>query len=81
MNKIQYVKIKIDKEPVEDFLLEVKKEYIFVGDYFKDCENIEEIRDKFYKETQDENISYIHIYVYTSKNNLDKDKFFEYLGE
>ena len=81
MKGIEFVKIEINKSPVDLFLVEVRKTYIFKGEFFNDCETIEEIRDKFYKETQDEYIKYISVWTFKTKEDLDKKKQYEYIGE
>ena len=82
MLKIQYVKAIFEKNsPVENFLVSVKKEFIFKGEHFEDCETIEEMRDKIYVESIEENISYFHLYTFKSKKDLEKGKQYEYIGE
>lgn len=79
--EVKYVKIRFRKIPVEPFIVECNKEFVMKGEHFDDCETIEEIRDKFYDETQDENIEWIEVYTYNNKQDLDNDKSYESLCE
>lgn len=82
MKKIKYVKVIITNEVVEPFLISVKKEFVFYGEYFKECDTIEEIRDKFLEELNPENVvKYTKIFTYTNKTNLNKGKQYEYVGQ
>lgn len=81
-HNIKYVDVIIDCSVVESFLKKVEHRFVFKSDYFSDCENIEEIRDKFYEGLNpDYVVDYIHIYLYKSEEDLDNEDFVEYLGE
>lgn len=81
--KIKFIKfITTHYNPPEDNLIEVKKEFLFNAEQFKNNETIEEIRDQFYIEiNSNQVIDYLEIYTYLTKKDLKTDKFQEYLGE
>jgi hypothetical protein len=83
MRNIRYVKVKIENPcPIEDFLFGVTKEFIFLGDYFRDCETIEEIRDMFLEGLNpDERFDFIEVRTFTSKKNLYANKQHELICE
>jgi hypothetical protein len=76
MNKIKYVSVETQNDsPVENFLIQVKKVFVFEGNYFDDCENIEEIRDKFENGNNPDNIyNWIIVKTFTTKKNMENDK-------
>ena len=79
MKNIIYVKVIITKTPVETFLVEVKKEFVFKGDYFEDCDTIEEIRDMFYDGLDEGSIDFLELSIY--KKDYKNSKAFEILCE
>jgi hypothetical protein len=80
MKNIELVKVIITKTPVERFLKSVIKKFVFYGYYFEDCETIEEVRDKFYQESEDV-IDFIEIYTYRNEKDLKQCKQDEALAE
>jgi hypothetical protein len=65
MKNIEYVSIKIECVPVESYLQKVNHEFVFKGEFFEECETIEEIRDKFYLNLRNDYVvDYIHIFLY-----------------
>ena len=76
--KSEKVKITIETQPVETYLIEdVKHTFVFDNKYFSNCETIEEIRDFFYENLREDYVvNYIHIYTLDENN-----KQIEYLGE
>jgi len=81
MKNIELIKIRVKKTPIELFLVEVYKEFVFKGEYFNDCETIEEVRDKFYKETRIECIEFIEIYTFKSSKDYVDENVYETLYE
>mgnify|MGYP006287839993 CR=1 FL=1 len=82
MKGIKYVDVKYECIAVEPYLEKVKKRLLFNGDFFGDCETIEECRDKFYTNYHGEDrITYIEFRTYKSKEDLENKKFDEYIGE
>jgi len=80
--KIKIIKAIITITPVENYLKEVKKEFVFDSSYFEKCETIEEIRDMFYEGLNDNYIvEYTEIYTYKTKKDYEKNKQYEYIGE
>lgn len=76
MKKIKYASIETHNDhPVENFLIQVKKVFVFQGNYFDDCETIEEIRDKFENDNNPDNrYNWIIVKTFTTKKNMENDK-------
>lgn len=80
--KEKIIKIVIECTPVENYLKEVHHTFVFKGEYFDNCETIEEVRDKFYEGLRkDYVLEYIHIYIFLDQDRYKNDEFIEYLGE
>ena len=81
MKEVEYVKVVFSVTPVEPYLVSHSKEFVFKGEHFSNCETIEEIRDMVLEDTSIDRIEYIHIWTYKNREDMNKDKQFDYLGE
>ena len=80
MKGIKFVKVIFDISPVESFIVEHQKVFVFEGEHFSTCETIEEIRDQIMDETSIERIKYTYIFTFKNKKDLVSDDFDEYEG-
>jgi len=81
MKNINFIRIILTIKETNKHIVLHNQELVFSGVAFKNCDTIEEIRDKFKNEILIENINYIEIWTYPNKKELDKNKFYEYIGE
>lgn len=75
------VKVTIEKEPIEPYLMSVVKEIVFKGEFFKEQETIEEIRDYIYENIQEDRIEYFEVRTYVTEEQYSRNEEAEYLGE
>ena len=80
MDEIEQVKVELHYEPIEDFLIDMKKIFIIKGEYFEQQDTIDSIFGKVMDDIMEENIKYIFIKTYKSIEDLENDKEFEVIG-
>ena len=82
MDDINYVELTLEIQTVEPYLERYKEVFLFEGSHFDGCETIEEIRDQLEQERNEEKlVNYIHLKTFKDLDDVDKDNFFEYIGQ
>jgi len=76
MKGIKFVKVvTTNNSPVEDFLFQVKKEFIFHSSYFDDCNSKLEIGEKFVEESNPSDyFDDCEVFLFETKREMRGDK-------
>jgi len=76
MEGVKFVKVvTTNNSPVEDFLFQVKKEFIFHGSYFDDCDTKEQIEEMFLDGSNPDDYFDKHeVFLFKTKRDVLGDK-------
>ena len=79
MKNAKYVKVVLTIKPIEDGVIKYQKCFILKGEYFSECNSIDEIKEQIEEEiAREETIRHLEIYTYKSKKDLKKDEWYMY---
>jgi len=82
IKNIKYVEINIETTPVESYLNKVNHIFVFNMWFFKDCKNLEEIKNQFYQGLREDYIvEGIQIKLFRNKRDIKRGKFINFLRE
>jgi thiol-disulfide isomerase/thioredoxin len=75
------IKFTIELTKIEPYIMRTTKTLLFEGDFFKDCETIEEIAQEFMKNYTADNgrVDTVDVSLFLTKEDYENNNVFEYM--